>query len=103
MRDYAERQTVVEYTCTLLQCDLCGRRAEHPELGAFGDGFDNRIGKLSRQWSVGGEGQSYSVDLCYECAEALAKAIANPPPKTALLELIEKGPWQCESTEKNKE
>ena len=87
------KEVVTEERCVHLQCELCGRVAEHPsqELFEWG-GVGTASGKLNWHFEIDGDYQAEETDLCYECADALGDAIAMLSIKEKLLELIDRQP-----------
>jgi len=82
-----QREMVTERECVALECDLCGRKAEHLECEAWEwGGAGTASGKLEWQRSIDGEWSPHERDICYECAEALAEAMAGH--RRELLKLI---------------
>ena len=70
-----EKTVVTQKYCVHMTCDLCGREAEYPademfEWGGAGTG----VGRLKWHYSIDGEYAPEARELCYDCAEALAKA-----------------------------
>lgn len=78
MRKHEQREVVTSQrqVCVKLVCDACGKEAEHPEdeLWTWG-GAGSAAGKLDYHYSIDGEYEPERLDLCYECAEALADDI----------------------------
>jgi len=64
--------------CVELQCDICGRKAEHPENGTFEWGSaGSAAGTLNWFYTIDGDDNPDELNFCYECADALADAIRN--------------------------
>ncbi len=69
-----------------MTCDLCDREAEYPademfEWGGAGQG----VGRLEWHFSIDGEYDSDTRELCYDCAEALARAFERNSHELRLL------------------
>ncbi len=76
MRKYEDRERVVRCECVELICDSCGRKAEHPGIEAWEwGGAGIASGTLEWQYTIDGERDADRIDLCYECAEAIANLI----------------------------
>lgn len=78
MRRYevVEREIVKKEECVKMSCDLCGRVAEHPRDETFvwgGCGIGQ--GSLEAKYSIDGEYNLDTLDLCYDCAKWLMKQI----------------------------
>jgi len=72
------REVVVERKCFQMVCDLCGKKAEHPEDGLFEWGaIGTSSGKLEWQFTIDGECKCSELDFCWDCAERIAKAVCN--------------------------
>jgi hypothetical protein len=72
-----EREIVTREECVEVRCDMCGRKAENPSHDSpwvWGGAGDAKA-ELSWQFYIDGEDSKDSLDLCYECAEWLAKQI----------------------------
>jgi hypothetical protein len=76
MKRYKDKKTVVEHVCVELRCDLCGRKAEYPKCRTWEWGsVGTARGSLDWSYTIEGDCNSDELDLCYECAEAVADAI----------------------------
>jgi len=55
--------------CVELQCDICGRKAEHPENGTFEWGSaGSAAGTLNWFYTIDGDDNPDELNFCYECA-----------------------------------
>ena len=78
MRRFEDKEfrTATRTECVRVECDLCGKVSSQPltegwELWGAGTGW----GKISASYSIDGDYDSEEMDLCYECAKAVMKAI----------------------------
>lgn len=71
-----EVEVVKRKACVKLKCDSCGREAEYPADHVFEwGGSGTASASLEYHYSIDGEYEKESLDLCYECAERIAKAV----------------------------
>ena len=89
MKRYEQRETVIRKVCVHLQCDLCGRVAEHPTNEVFEwGGAGSASGKLEWHYSIDGDLDADELNLCYECAAAIGETIKSSFQRKKLLEAI---------------
>lgn len=95
MKKYRIRKEtiVTKEACVHMTCDLCKRKAEYPtdemfEWGGAGMG----VGRLEWHHSIDGEHAPKDRELCYECAEALARAFERNTHELLILIGRETGP-----------
>jgi hypothetical protein len=69
MRTYEDKEceVVTRRECTSLICDMCGRKAEHPDNGYWEwGGAGIARGELSYHCAIDGDDYADCFDLCYE-------------------------------------
>ena len=79
MKKYETIKEVVvsKEVCTKYVCDLCGKESEIPKDEVFvWGGCGQSDGKLSYWYLIDGEYNKQTMQLCYDCAEELAKYIS---------------------------
>jgi hypothetical protein len=79
-RDRVTKQVVVSNHIVSGYCDMCKREADNPEGLPYQSGFEwggagLAGGSLEWSYSIDGECDPNVIDLCYECAEKVAKFI----------------------------
>ena len=80
MKKYEERshKVVTETECVRVQCDLCKRDAERPDVEEAAFEFCNvglSGGKIEATYTLDGEFDLERCDLCYECAMRIIEGI----------------------------
>jgi hypothetical protein len=81
VRRYVDKKRVVEKerACVEIACDICGAKAEHPDEW-YGNWEHPNCGEvvttvMKASYSIDGEENGESADVCFECMKALLAAI----------------------------
>lgn len=69
-------RVVQKRECVFLSCDMCGRESDQPYNEAFEwGGVGGGEGVVEARYYIDGDSECERVDLCWDCAQALIRAI----------------------------